>query len=100
MGSVLSVSLEEQMKTFRNTMEQNGRASQAEDIGQIIDCVQSIQMDLADAMEEANYLLEQLRFMKNSSMKSGLDRMQEDMREGLLRAGDQIKAVEKESKML
>lgn len=66
MGSALSVSLEEQMKTFRNTMEQNGRESQAEDIGQLIDCVQSIQMNLADAMEEADYLLEQLRFMSFS----------------------------------
>lgn len=96
MGTSLSAPMMGQLEAFWNAMEQNGRGNQAEDISQLLACVQSIQMDLAEALDEVGYLKEQIQSLENATMKARLGRMQEEMQNGLCQAGKQVRAVEAE----
>ena len=95
-SSFLSFPQSEQVEIFRSILEQTGRSNQAEDIGQLIQCLQSIQTNLADAMDEVSYLLEQIQTVEEPDIKARLGRMQEEMLENLHRAGTQVQAVESE----
>ena len=88
--------LSEQVEVFRDILEQTGRKNQAEDISQLIQCLQSIQTNLADAMDEVGYLLRQIQPVEEQGMRARLGRMQEETRESLCRAGKQVQAVEAE----
>lgn len=70
--------------------------SRAEDIGQLAVCLQSIQANLADAMDEVSYLLGQIQAVEEPDMKARLGRMREEIQESMLRAGNQIQVVEAE----
>ncbi len=77
-------------------MEQTGRRNQAEDIGQLVHCLQSIQTNLADAMDEVSYLLEQIEPVEEPDIKARLGRMQEEIRKNMYQFGKQIQAAETE----
>lgn len=91
-----SMPLSEQVEVFQDILEQAGRKNQAEDISQLIQCLQSIQTNLADAMDEVGYLLRQIQPVEEQGMRARLGRMQEETRESLCRAGKQVQAVEAE----
>ena len=95
-SSFLLFSPPEQVEIFRGILEQTGMKTRAEDIGQLVSCLQSIQTNLADAMEEVRYLMEQIQPVEEPDMKARLGRMQEEMLENLHRAGTQVQAVESE----
>lgn len=95
-SSFLLFSPSEQVEIFRGILEQTGMKTRADDIGQLVSCLQSIQKNLADAMEEVRYLMEQIQPVEEPDMKARLGRMQEEMLESLHRAGTQIQAVESE----
>lgn len=86
----------EQMDTFRGILEQNGRGNQAEDIGQLIHCLRSIQTNLADAMDEVSYLLEQIQPVEEPNIKNRLCRMQEEVQKSIHWFGKQVQAAEQE----
>lgn len=88
-----SMPLSEQVEVIQNLLEQNGRRDQAEDIGQLIYCLQSIQTNLAEAMEEVSYLMRQIQPVEEQGMRVRLERMQEETRESLCRAGKQVQVV-------
>lgn len=96
MGAFLSAPLTGQLETFWEVMEKNGREGQAEDIGQILAYVKSIQTDLADALDEVSYLRDQIQSIEDSTMKARLGRFQEDVQMGLYQAGAQARMVETE----
>lgn len=95
-SSFLSFTQPEQVEIFRSILEQTGEKSRAEDIGQLASCLQSIQANLADAMDEVSYLLGQIQSVEEPDMKARLGRMQEEIQEGMHQAGKQIQAVEAE----
>ena len=57
-SGLLTVPSSEQVEIFRDILEQAGRWDQAEDIGQLVNCLRSIRTNLEDAMDEVNYLLD------------------------------------------
>lgn len=69
-SSFLLFSPSEQVEIFRGILEQMGMKTQAEDIGQLVGCLQSIQTNLADAMEEVRYLMEQIQPVEEPDMKA------------------------------
>ena len=95
-SSFLSFSQSEQVEIFRSILEQTGRRNQAEDIGQRVHCLQSIQTNLADAMDEVSYLLEQIEPVEEPDIKARLGRMQEEIRKNMHQFGKQIQAAETE----
>lgn len=95
-SSFLLFTQPEQVEIFRGILEQTGMKSRAEDIGQLVSCLQSIQVNLADAMDEVSYLLGQIQPVEEPGMRARLGRMQEEIQEGMRRAGKQVQAVEAE----
>ena len=55
---------QEHLKEFFNTMRENGRKDAAEDMEQLIACVKEMQEDLSDAMEEIDFLQQQIKDMR------------------------------------
>lgn len=86
----------EQMDTFRGILEQNGKGNQAEDIGQLINCLQLIQTNLAEAMDEVSYLLEQIQPVEEPDIKKRLGRIQDEIQKSIRRFGKQVQAAEQE----
>ena len=70
---------QEHLKEFFNTMRENGRKDAAEDMEQLIACVKEMQEDLSDAMEEIDFLQQQIKDMQDSTMKAKLQKAQEEM---------------------
>ena len=95
-SSFLSFPQSEQVEIFRSILEQTGRSNQAEDIGQLIQCLQSIQTNLADAMDEISYLLEQIQTVEEPDIKARLGRMQEEIQKNMHQFGKQAQAAEAE----
>ncbi len=95
-SSFLSFPQSEQVEIFRSILEQTGRSNQAEDIGQLIQCLQSIQTNLADAMDEVSYLLEQIQTVEEPDIKARLGRMQEEIQKNMHQFGKQAQAAEAE----
>ena len=93
-SSFLSFPQSEQVEIFRSILEQTGRSNQAEDIGQLIQCLQSIQTNLADAMDEVSYLLEQIQTVEEPDIKARLGRMQEEIQKNMHQFGKQAQAAE------
>lgn len=65
---------QEHLKEFFNTMRENGRKDAAEDMEQLIACVKEMQEDLSDAMEEIDFLQQQIKDMQDSTMKAKLQK--------------------------
>ena len=57
---------QEHLKEFFNTMRENGRKDAAEDMEQLIACVKEMQEDLSDAMEEIDFLQQQIKDISDS----------------------------------
>lgn len=92
----LSYPSSEQVDRFRGILEQSGRINQAEDIGQLVNCLQSIQTNLSEAMEEISYLLEQIKPVEEPGMKVRLGMIQEEIQKSVYRFGQQVQAAEAE----
>ena len=95
-SGLLTVPSSEQVEIFRDILEQAGRWDQAEDIGQLVNCLRSIRTNLEDAMDEVNYLLEQIQPVEEPVMKARLGGMQEEIRKSIHQAGKQVRAAEAE----
>ena len=87
---------QEHLKEFFNTMRENGRKDAAEDMEQLIACVKEMQEDLSDAMEEIDFLQQQIKDMQDSTMKAKLQKAQEEMMDSVKMACQKMDGVKKD----
>lgn len=69
---------QEHLKEFFDTMQKSGREGAAEDVEQLIACVEAPQEDLSDAMEEIQFLKQQIKDMQDATVKAKLQKVQEE----------------------
>lgn len=96
METALTVPQMGQLETFLEQLEQNSKARQAEDIRQILACVNAMRADITETLEEVAYLRDYIQSMEPPSLKTRLGTMQDEVRESLYEAGNQLKEVERQ----
>lgn len=98
MESTLAVSLGEQehLKEFFDSMRAAGKKGQAEDIENLLSCIESMQGDLTDALDEVKYLREQIKTMQDKTMQAKLQKAQEEMQEYIHMARKEMGKVKQE----
>ena len=96
--STLAVSLGEQehLKEFFDSMRAAGKKGQAEDIENLLSCIESMQGDLTDALDEVKYLREQIKTMQDKTMQAKLQKAQEEMQEYIHMARKEMGKVKQE----
>lgn len=98
MESTLAVSLgdQEHLKEFFDSMRAAGKKGQAEDIENLLSCIESMQGDLIDALDEVKYLREQIKTMQDKTMQAKLQKAQEEMQEYIHMARKEMGKVKQE----
>ena len=84
---------QEHLKEFFDTMRENSREGTAEDVEQLIACVEELQEDLSDAMEEIQFLKQQIKDMQDATMKAKLQKVQEEMMDSVKMACQRLDRV-------
>ena len=95
MAESLSVPLAEQehLKEFFEVMRDNGKKTQAEDMERLFDYITVLQRDLKDAIEEVDYLRDQIEEMQDQTLKAKFENIQWVVQDSMHNAWDQIKVV-------
>ena len=98
MAESLSVPLGEQehLKEFFEVMRDNGKKMQAEDMERLFDYITVLQRDLKDAIEEVDYLRDQIEEMQDQTLKAKFENIQWAVYDSMHNAWDQIKGVKEE----
>lgn len=96
--SNLSVPLGEQvhLKEFFDMMQKSGREEAAEDVEHLITCVEEMQEDLSEAMEEIKFLKQQIKEMQDATMKAKLQKTQEEMMNSVKMARQRLDGVKQD----
>ena len=91
----LSVPLGEQehLKEFFEVMRDNGKKIQAEDMERLFGYITVLQRDLKDAIEEVDYLRDQIEEMQDQTLKAKFENIQWAVQDSMHNAWDQIKEV-------
>ncbi len=95
MAESLSVPLGEQehLKEFFEMMRDNGKKIQAEDMERLFGYITVLQRDLKDAIEEVDYLRDQIEEMQDQTLKAKFENIQWAVQDSMHNAWDQIKGV-------
>lgn len=98
METALEVPLgdQEHLKDFFDSMRAGGRKGQAEDIENLISCIESMQEDLTDALDEVKFLREQIKTMQDKTMKAKFQKVQEEMQESIAMARTELGGVKQD----
>ena len=98
MEESLSVPLGEQehLKNFFEEMRNRGKKSQAEDMERLYDYIAGLQRDLKDAIEEVDYLRDQIEEMQDQTLKAKLESIQLAVHDSMQNAWKYAKDVKDE----
>lgn len=87
---------QEHLKEFFEVMRANGKKIQAEDMERLFDYITDLQRDLKEAIEEVDYLRDQIEEMQDQTLKAKFENIQLSMHSSMQNAWDQIKGVKEE----
>lgn len=87
---------QEHLKEFFEVMRDNGKKMQAEDMERLFDYITVLQRDLKDAIEEVDYLRDQIEEMQDQTLKAKFENIQWAVHDSMHNAWDQIKGVKEE----
>ena len=98
MEESLSVPLGEQehLKNFFEEVRDGGKKNQAEDMERLYDYIAGLQRDLKDAIEEVDYLRDQIEEMQDQTLKAKLENIQLAVRDSMQNAWKYAKDVKNE----
>ena len=85
MESTMQIPLgqQEHLKDFFHMMKMAGREEQAKDIEELLRYLDELKNGFSDALEEIDYLKEQIDAMQNQSLKARLGKMQDTILESI-----------------
>lgn len=84
---------QEHLKDFFSLMKGNGKKIQAEDMESVIKYMESLQKDLREAIEEVDYLRDQIQAMQDDTLRAKLSNIYMEMQESIHNAWEQIQSA-------
>lgn len=87
---------QEHLKEFFEVMRDKGKKVQAEDMERLFDYISVLQRDLKDAIEEVDYLRDQIEEMQDQTLKAKFENIQWAVHDSMHNAWDQIKGIKEE----